>query len=344
MGGIINEFFKSLKPKEKIVVISSVAALGVVLIGVVLLIAFCSNDGSNLDGLQPHDHIFNKYYLEFDAGSFNVKGACSHEDCDESTTLETAVAITRLPVKQATCTEEGQELCVYVYDGVTLQYSVNVAKKAHSFEYDTLSGNQLSGKCTAEGCNATNEITATSVVETSKTAATCKDVSKTVYTATLPDGSIVQIEQLGTDKLSTHKLNGADMDTSTVYDYADFDDIDLNCGETVDMQFVCEVCQANLVVKVERKENHSYEFDMSTLVMPGFMNTGKIGYYCTNDGCTMRDEANLPMINSDSPDLEVEMVDNDPNKQPYVKYSLKIEGIDEPLELEIPIDFNIETP
>ena len=43
MGGIINEFFKSLKPKEKIVVISSIATLGVVLIGVVLLIAFCSN-------------------------------------------------------------------------------------------------------------------------------------------------------------------------------------------------------------------------------------------------------------------------------------------------------------
>lgn len=331
MGGIINDFLKTLKPKEKAIVISSMAALGVVLIGIVLLIAFCSKDATTPGGIKPHEHSFDKYSLEFDAGLFNVKGACSFEGCDEAKILETGVTVTNLPKKEATCTEQGEIVCVYSYNGTTLQYPVTVAKKAHNFEY-TLNGNQLSGKCTADGCNETNEVTATSLVKMSETEATCKDVSKTVYAATLPDGSIVQVIKLGTDKLSAHKLNGTVLDTSVVYDYADFDDIDINCGETSDFQFVCDFCKTNQAVKVERRESHSVVFDMSSLVKPTTKKEGSIMVRCTKDGCTLHKEEKLPKIETGKVYSDTDAFGNT-----VFKYRYEIYG--KALEFELPTFF-----
>ena len=343
MGGIINDFLKTLKPKEKVIVISSMAALGVVLIGIVLLIAFCSKDTTNNGGIKPHEHSFDKYSLEFDAGLFNVKGACSFEGCDEAKTLETGVTVTNLPKKEATCTEQGEIVCVYSYNGTTLQYPVTVAKKSHNFAY-TLNGNQLSGKCTTDGCNETNEVTATSVVQKSHDEATCKDVAKTVYTVTMPDGSEIEIVEYGKDKLSAHKLNGTVMDTSVVYEYGTVAGITatVECGKTGEGKFVCEICHAVETVKVKRTGNHNIVFDMSTLVKPTEINEGKIIVRCTNAGCTISHNTEVKLPKNDYSDNGNVKIDFDASGNLVCKYRYEIYG--KVLELEIPLDFNIENP
>ncbi|MBE6532090.1 MAG: hypothetical protein E7676_01105 [Ruminococcaceae bacterium] len=298
MGGIINDFFKTLKPKEKIIVISSMAALGVVLIGVVLLIAFCGKDTSQPGGIKPHEHTYDEYYLDFNGGFFNVKGDCSFEGCDEAKTLATGVAVSQLPIKEATCTESGQILCVYSYNGTTLQYPVKVEKKPHSFDYD-VNGNQLSGKCTADGCGETNSVTAVSVVKKSESPATCKEPSKTVYTATLADGSELEVVEYGTDKLSKHTLNGTLIDSSVVYNYANVAGVTSNvkCGETGEGKFVCAVCEAQASITV-KMPTHKFKLDYANATYPTGTAVGNIGFSCQNATCTefVNENIQLPKI------------------------------------------------
>ena len=322
MGGIINDFLKTLKPKEKAIVISSMAALGVVLIGIVLLIAFCSKDTTNNGGIKPHEHSFDKYSLEFDAGLFNVKGACSFEGCDEAKILETGVTVTNLPKKEATCTEQGEIVCVYSYNGTTLQYPVTVAKKSHNFAY-TLNGNQLSGKCTADGCNETNEVTATSVVQKSHDEATCKDVAKTVYTVTMPDGSEIEIVSYGKDKLTKHTLNGTLMDTSVVYEYGTVAGITatVECGKTGEGKFVCDDCGENITVKV-KKADHKFQFDYTNAKIPTATETGSIAFTCLNKDCTLfnNKKLQLPAIKIGAGGNSAVVSEPTATEPAYVKY------------------------
>ena len=129
MGGIINEFFKSLKPKEKIVVISSIAALGVVLIGVVLLIAFC--------GTEKHIHNYD-YKLELVDGKFNVVGECKVEDCNKPEVLFANVKAEVESTKAATCTEKGETVYTYTHDGVALKYTEQLDAVDHMYSGKTL--------------------------------------------------------------------------------------------------------------------------------------------------------------------------------------------------------------
>ena len=271
------------------------AALAFVLIGIVLLIALSTKDDSQPGGIQPHEHVFDEYYLAFDNGFFNVNGACSFEGCDEAKTLATGVAVSQLPIKPATCTENGQTLCVYSYNGTTLQYPVTVAKKSHNFAY-TLNGNQLSGQCTNDDCAETLSATATSVVKKSEIAATCKDVAKTVYTATLADGTEVEVVAYGTDKLSKHTLNGSLMDTSIVYNYGDVAGITSNveCGKTGTGKFVCEVCASEVAVSV-KKPNHKFKLDYTNAQYPTATKVGNIGINCQNDNCTLFNNENIQL-------------------------------------------------
>lgn len=128
MVATLKEFLNSLKPKEKIMIISSMAALGVVLVGVVLLIAFC---GKSPDvAPQPHEHKFD-YSLELVNGKFNLNGKCSAEGCDEPELLIKNVDAKVESTKPASCTAKGEVVYAYTHDGKTVKYTVYSDKTQH---------------------------------------------------------------------------------------------------------------------------------------------------------------------------------------------------------------------
>ena len=127
MVATLKEFLNSLKPKEKIMIISSMAALGVVLVGVVLLIAFC---GKSPDVTPPHEHKFD-YSLELVNGKFNLNGKCSAEGCDDPQLVIKNVDVKVESTKPATCTAKGEVVYAYTHEGETVKYTVYSDKTEH---------------------------------------------------------------------------------------------------------------------------------------------------------------------------------------------------------------------
>ena len=120
----LTEFFKSLNKKEKIIVISSMSALAVVLIAVVLLISFC--------GFSKHQHDY-QYTLEEQNGKYNVVGKCIGEegDCRDREIVLSDVQFTETVTKQPNCMETGEILHTYTIDGVDLTYTSIIEKTDH---------------------------------------------------------------------------------------------------------------------------------------------------------------------------------------------------------------------
>lgn len=126
MIGTLKEFFNSLKPKEKIMIILSMVALGIVLIGVVLLIAFCS--------APEHVHQYD-CSLELVDGKFNLIGECKAEDCGNPEIFLADVDATPESTKSATCIAKGEIVYSYTYEGKVAKYT----------QYTDYSGHMLGG-------------------------------------------------------------------------------------------------------------------------------------------------------------------------------------------------------
>ena len=134
----VKDFFKSLNKKEKIIVISSMSALAVVLIAVVLLISFC--------GRAKHQHDY-QYNIELKDGKFNVIGRCFGEEgeCSKRDVLFADVKPTVSSSVEATCKNDGQIIYTYKQDETELNYIATVPQLAE---------HKLNGKFASELANA----------------------------------------------------------------------------------------------------------------------------------------------------------------------------------------------
>ncbi len=134
----IKDFFKSLNKKEKIIVISSMSALAVVLIAVVLLISFC--------GRAKHQHDY-QYNIELKDGKFNVIGRCFGEEgeCKKRDVFFADVKPNVSSSEDATCTKDGQIVYTYTQDGKELTYIATVPQ---------LADHKLNGSLASELTNA----------------------------------------------------------------------------------------------------------------------------------------------------------------------------------------------
>lgn len=122
MSGSLKEFLNSLKPKEKIMIILSMAALGIVLIGAVLLIAFCS---------KP-DHVHKYEYRPEKVGdSFNLYANCVAEGCDNPEIYLENIEVTEESRKAPTCLAEGEIVYVYNHEQDVVRFAVYTDKIGH---------------------------------------------------------------------------------------------------------------------------------------------------------------------------------------------------------------------
>ncbi len=140
MGERINEILKKLKPKEKIAIIVSMSALAAILLGLVLLLAFC--------GADKHKHSY-ICTLEMVDGKFTYARSCTVKDCDQPYYEEKDVNATVESVTDATCGKKGEIVYVYSYQGSEARY----------IEYTPITGKHtLNGKPIEELLNEDGSI------------------------------------------------------------------------------------------------------------------------------------------------------------------------------------------
>lgn len=170
----LTEFFKSLNKKEKIIVISSMSALAVVLISVVLLISFCS--------IAKHEHQY-EYVLDRKNGKFNVIGTCHGQegDCREREIVLADVKLAETVTKQASCFEEGEILHTYTIEGQDLTYTTVIPKTEHRINgayVSTLANNDGSFNYDVNGIKvgATTEYKCDGIVDGYYICEDCKDI------------------------------------------------------------------------------------------------------------------------------------------------------------------------
>ncbi len=140
MGERINEILKKLKPKEKIAIIVSMSALAAILLGLVLLLAFC--------GADKHKHSY-ICTLEMVDGKFTYTRSCTVKDCDQPYYEEKDAKATVESVKDPTCGTKGEIVYLYSYQGSEARYT----------EYTPVTGKHtLNGKPIEESLNEDGSI------------------------------------------------------------------------------------------------------------------------------------------------------------------------------------------
>ena len=140
MGERLNEILKKLKPKEKIAIIVSMSALAAILLGLVLLLAFC--------GADKHKHSY-ICTLEMVDGKFTYTRSCTVKDCDQPYYEEKDARATVESVKDPTCGTMGEIVYVYSYQGSEARYT----------EYTPVTGKHtLNGKPIEDSLNEDGSI------------------------------------------------------------------------------------------------------------------------------------------------------------------------------------------
>lgn len=140
MGERLNEILKKLKPKEKIAIIVSMSALAAILLGLVLLLAFC--------GADKHKHSY-ICTLEMVDGKFTYTRSCTVKDCDQPYYEEKDAKATVESVKDPTCGTMGEIVYVYSYQGSEARYT----------EYTPVTGKHtLNGKPIEDSLNEDGSI------------------------------------------------------------------------------------------------------------------------------------------------------------------------------------------
>ena len=125
MAGILNGSLKSLKSKEKITIVTGMSALAVLLIGVIVLLAYCT--GAN----HTHRYDYNLVYMD---GKLNLSGHCKVLACQDPSLYIEDVDAKAQVIKSATCLAEGEVEYSYVHNGNTVKCTVATAKIGHLLE------------------------------------------------------------------------------------------------------------------------------------------------------------------------------------------------------------------
>ena len=295
----MSEIFSSVNLKNKITIASSLAIFAVVLVTIIGIITISSPDG--------HKHKFDYTLSVNEQGEFNLSGVCTVKNCESPFYSESGVDVIIYSYEKPTCSKEGTKVYSCTRDGVTVKLSVQVAKVAHSSEYERVDGNNgisISGTCQNDGCtNPEIQIDNIEKFElVSVVAATCSTPRKEIYAYTIKGETLTLETQV--EEYVPHTLNGVSADSLADSEgkfTLDIAGISLAggektaCGATVGGKYVCEKCKQNIAVKVVLP-GHSFVYSKDMVTPPTLEKDGKAVLCCENSVCTETLVEVLPMV------------------------------------------------
>ena len=148
----MSEIFGAVKLKNKIMIVSTMAAFALLLVTVIGVL--------NLVTVDTHTHDYSYSIDRSEDGNFNLIGICKVSNCESPYYAEIGISgVKLLMAESSTCSKEGKRVYSYTKDGVTVKYVENIPMAAHTYDFsvDTQGGvNYLYGKCTEDGCTNPN--------------------------------------------------------------------------------------------------------------------------------------------------------------------------------------------
>lgn len=295
----MSEIFSSVNLKNKITIASSLAIFAVLLVTIIGVITLSSVDG--------HKHKYDYTLSVNEKGEFELAGVCTVKNCESPFYSEKDVDVIIYSYQKPTCSAEGTKVFACMRDGVTVKLSVNVAKVAHSYEYERVDGNNgisISGTCQNDGCTDP-EIYIDNIDKfelISVVAATCSTPRKEIYEYTVNGQTLTLETQV--DEYIPHTLNGVSADSlaNSEGKYTlDISGVSLAggektaCGATVGGKYVCEKCNQEIAVKVVLP-GHSFVYNKDKVVAPTLEADGKAILCCENPVCTETMDELIPKV------------------------------------------------
>lgn len=298
----MSEIFNSVRLKNKITIISVLAAFAVILAVTVGILSYVTAD--------RHNHIYDYDLKLNEDGSFSLVGLCSVENCESPYFLEENLdGVKLLSAVSPTCSSEGNRVYTYTKGDITLKYTEKLAKSAHLYDYELVTNSgvvYVNGKCRTEGCtepylfiNNITEIKLISVVE-----GTCFSPRQETFSfvAEGRSGTFVTL----VDENIPHTLNGLPCDKfiDKNGNYAIgtpgiklLKNEPVPCGGVGEGYFVCEVCKHYEPVNVARPD-HEFVYSEENMTPPSVENssTGLVILTCKNSECTKTEEVILPPV------------------------------------------------
>lgn len=296
----MSEILNAIKLKDKVTIVTVMAAFAVLLATCVGLITYFTAD--------RHTHVYD-YSLQMEEdGSFSVVGVCNVNNCENPYyRQENLSGVTLLSAVSPTCSKEGKRVYSYTAGAVTLKYTEVIPKAAHLYEYEIVDQNDvlyINGKCKAEGCENplifirnVEDLTLVSVVE-----GTCFSLRQETYSyvSNGVSGTFVTL----VDEDIPHTLCGVAADTlqndngEYIYGTDGVKLLSLDgvaCGALSDGYFVCEVCRQIEVIKV-RHPDHKFVYNEADLIAPTPEADGFATLKCENSNCSATHDVTIPKV------------------------------------------------
>ena len=294
----MSEIFGAVKLKNKIMIVSTMAAFALLLVTVIGVL--------NLVTVDTHTHDYSYSIDRSEDGNFNLIGICKVSNCESPYYAEIGISgVKLLMAESSTCSKEGKRVYSYTKDGVTVKYVENIPMAAHTYDFsvDTQGGvNYLYGKCTEDGCTNPN-LFINNVEElnlVSSVPGSCFTPRQDTYSYVLNGEEKTFVTLVEED--IPHTLNGVSADI--------FVDAHGNypvgtpgiktsgtvaCGSVVDGHYICEVCKQVKGVKVVR-EDHKFLYNENNVTSPSLSADGVAVLTCHNSECSETVKVVLPKI------------------------------------------------
>ena len=248
--------------KEKLTIVFSMVALGLLLFGTVLLIAFCGKDN-----LISHNHDYN-LKLELVDGEFRISGTCTAENCDSPEYTEANVTDTTIiETVSPTCSANGKVTYSVERFGKTITYSSSTNKINHS-----LNGVDVATLMNENGAlmyGTANVVTAPGIVVNE-----CNITVDGHYTCS-------SCENIITAKIFVPHVAA---DTWQM-----LPENEPTCTESGKEELCCKFCKIIMDERTVDKRGHNLKYTLTTEDGESFSLTSS----CNNFGCKLKDSKDV---------------------------------------------------